>query len=273
MVNPDFSEVQIQTLLEEVFKKTGFDFRQYSPPSMRRRVQDAMDIERIKTIDEMVERVRKKPEALQKLIMTLSVPTTSLFRDAQVFKTIRTTLIPKLRSTSVRVWSAGCSTGEKAYSLSILFREEGLNKHTRIYATDLNEQLVETAKKGMFRLSVMQDYTSNYHNSGGTSGFSDYYTSAYGSAKFHEELKENMVFSQHNMVTDSSFNEFNLILCRNVMIYFNKELQDKVHGLLFKSLTPGGFLILGDKENIRFTPFETSYKAISPTLKIYQKME
>lgn len=269
----DFSDKRAQELLEAIYKNTGFDYRQYSLPSIKRRIQDAMDIERLKDIDEMSRHVLSNEAAMQKFLLTLSVPTTSLFRDPLVYKSIRTHLVPKLRSASIRVWSAGCSSGEEPFALAILFKEEGLSKHTRIYATDLNDQLVDTAKKGTFRLSVMQEYTSNYHNAGGSSGFSDYYSSGYGSAKFHEELKENMVFSQHNLVTDSSFNEFDLILCRNVMIYFNKELQEKVHGLLFKSLAPGGFLVLGDKENIRFTPFETSYKVISSTLKIYQKLE
>ncbi len=269
----EITDEQVLALLEELFKKSGFDYRQYSMQSIRRRIQDAMDIERIKSIEEMSNQIFSNDSILQKFLLTLSVPTTALFRDPEVYKAIRNDLAPKLCSASIRVWSAGCSSGEEPYSLSILFKEEGLNKHTRIYATDLNDTLIDTAKNGLFRLSVMQEYTSNYHQAGGNSDFSDYYSSDYGSAKFHEDLKENMIFSQHNLVTDSSFNEFNLILCRNVMIYFNKTLQDKVHGLLFKSLAPCGYLILGDKENIRFSPYETSYIVVSPKLKIYQKME
>ncbi|MCW5822313.1 MAG: protein-glutamate O-methyltransferase CheR [Cyanobacteria bacterium TGS_CYA1] len=268
-----FTDEQIFELLQHVYQQTGFDYRDYATSSIKRRIQDAMDIERIKTLEEMSRRIFKSDEAMRKFILTLSVPTTSLFRDPEVYKCLRTRVLPKLENNPIRIWSAGCSSGEEPYSLSIMTREEGLAKHTRTYATDLNESAVEAARKGMFRLSVMQDYTSNYHLAGGTCDFSDYYTSGYGWAKFHDVLKENLVISQHNLVTDSSFNEFNLILCRNVMIYFNKALQDKVHALLFESLAPGGYLVLGDKENIRFTPFERFYKPVAPVLKIYQKSE
>lgn len=268
-----FTDEQIFELLQNVYQETGYDYRDYAPSSIKRRIQDAMDIERIKTLDDLSRHIFKSHVAMRKFILTLSVPTTSLFRDPEMFKFLRTKVLPTLSATAIRAWSAGCSSGEEPYSLSIMAYEEGLSKQTRIYATDLNESVVETAKKGMFRLSVMQDYTSNYHLAGGTRDFSDYYTSAYGWAKFHDVLKENIVFSQHNLVTDSSFNEFDLILCRNVMIYFNNELQKKVHGLLFRSLAPGGYLVLGDKESIRFTPSEKALKVLSPTHKIYQKIE
>ncbi len=269
----EITEEQVFELLQSVYQKTGFDYRDYATASIKRRIQDAMDIERIKSLDEMTDRIFHSDAAMKKFILTLSVPTTTLFRDPEVFKCIRNKILPKLANTSIKIWSAGCSTGEEPYSISIIIKEEGLAKHTRIYATDLNDVAIENSKKGLFRLSVMQEYTSNYHLASGTCDFSDYYTSGYGWAKFHDSVKENLVFSQHNLVTDSSFNEFNLILCRNVMIYFNRRLQDKVHGLLFQSLAPGGFLVLGDKENIRFTPFENAYKVFSPVLKIYQKME
>ncbi|MBP7861562.1 protein-glutamate O-methyltransferase CheR [bacterium] len=267
------TDEKIFELLQNVYQRTGFDYRDYATLSIKRRIQDAMDIERIKSLDDMSQHIFKSDAAMKKFILTLSVPTTTLFRDPEVYNCIRNKVLPRLSNTSIRIWSAGCSSGEEPYSLSITTKEEGLAKYTRIYATDLNESSIETAKKGIFKLSIMQEYTSNYHLAGGAFDFSDYYTSGYGWAKFHDDIKENLVFSQHNLVTDSSFNEFNLILCRNVMIYFNKDLQDKVHALLFQSLAPGGYLVLGDKENIRFTPFENAYKAVSPILKIYQKME
>ncbi len=267
------TDEQVFEVLQGVYQKTGFDYRDYATSSMKRRIQDAMDIARVKSLEEMSHLIFASDAALKKFILTLSVPTTSLFRDPEVYKCIRTKILPTVANTSIRIWSAGCSSGEEPYSLSIMTKEEGLAKYTRIYATDLNDAAIENSKEGVFRLSVMQEYTSNYHIAGGTCDFSDYYTSGYGWAKFHDDVKENLVFSQHNLVTDSSFNEFNLILCRNVMIYFNRQLQEKVHGLLFQSLAPGGFLVLGDKENIRFTPYENAYKAFSPILKIYQKME
>ncbi len=269
----EITDEQVFELLQGVYQKTGFDYRDYAISSIKRRIQDAMDIDRIKSLDEMSHHIFQSDIAMKKFILTLSVPTTSLFRDPEVYECIRTKILPNLANTSIRIWSAGCSSGEEPYSLSIMTKEEGLAKHTRIYATDLNDAAIENSKKGVFRLSAMQEYTSNYHLAGGTYDFSDYYTSGYGWAKFHENVKENLVFSQHNLVTDSSFNEFNLILCRNVMIYFNRQLQDKVHGLLFQSLAPGGYLVLGSKESIRFTPFENAYKTVSPILKIYQKME
>lgn len=272
-MSSQFTDDQIFELLQNVYQETGFDYRDYAISSVKRRIQDAMDIERIKTLEDMSRHIFKNHQAMRKFILTLSVPTTSLFRDPKTYRCLRESVLPTLSNTSIRIWSAGCSSGEEPYSLSIMTREEGLAKQTRIYATDLNDSAVEAAKKGMFKLSVMQDYTSNYHMAGGTCDFSDYYTSGYGWAKFHDDLKENLVFSQHNLVTDRSFNEFNLILCRNVMIYFNRVLQEKVHSLLFHSLAPGGYLVLGEKESIRFTPFESAYQTLSPTLKIYRKME
>ena len=205
--------------------------------------------------------------------MDLSVSVTSMFRDPNFYKAFRAQVVPLLRTYPfIRVWHAGCSTGEEVYSMAILLQEEGLLDRARIYATDINEAVLRTAKAGIFPLEKMQEYTQNYLRAGGTRSFSEYYTAAYEGALFSPALTANVVFAQHNLVTDRSFSEFTVILCRNVMIYFDRPLQNRVHQLFYESLPMYGILAVGSKESLRFSDVEGCYEEINAREKIYRKV-
>jgi chemotaxis protein methyltransferase CheR len=210
---------------------------------------------------------------MERLLLDLSISVTSMFRDPSFYLAFRTTVVPALRTYPfTRLWCAGCSTGEEVYSLAILLQEEGVYDRARIYATDINGQVLDAARAGVFPLDKMKQYTQNYIRSGGTREFSEYYVAAYEGARFSRSLTENVVFAQHNLAMDRSFNEFNLIVCRNVMIYFDKTLQDRVHELFFESLETFGVLALGHKESIHFTPFVDRYEEIDAAERIYRKI-
>src|SRR2546423_3132019 len=198
---------------------------------------------------------------MERFLRAVTVHVTAMFRDPGFWRAVRAKVVPHLRGQPFfRVWHVGCSTGEEVYSMAILLHEEGLYPKCRIYATDLNEAVLATARDGIFPLAALQEYTGNYLQAGGTGAFSDYYTARYDRVIFHRALTENVVFAQHNLVTDSSFNEFQVIVCRNVLIYFGPALATRVHRLLYESLAPSGFLALGDKESIKFTPHEACYE-------------
>jgi chemotaxis protein methyltransferase CheR len=210
---------------------------------------------------------------MERLLVDLSINVTSMFRDPSFYVAFREKIVPTLRTYPfTRIWCAGCSTGEEVYSLAILLHEEGLYEKTRIYATDINEHVLQTALEGVFPLERMKLYTQNYIRSGGKGDFSEYYVAAYDSARFARSLTENVVFAQHNLAMDRSFNEFNAIVCRNVMIYFDKALQDHVHGLFYESLTTFGILALGHKESIGFTRLANRYEEIDADERIYRKV-
>jgi chemotaxis protein methyltransferase CheR len=196
-----------------------------------------------------------------------------MFRDPTFYTTFREKVVPLLRTYPfTRIWVAGCSTGEEVYSLAILLLEEGLYDRTRIYATDINESVLDRARAGVFPLDKMREYTQNYIKAGGQRAFSEYYLAKYDGAQFQRSLVENVVFAQHNLVSDRSFNEFNVIVCRNVMIYFDRALQDKVHRLFHESLMTFGILALGAKETIKFSPFEDCYEDLDATERLYKKV-
>lgn len=205
-------------------------------------------------------------------VASLSVPTTAMFRDPEVFKFLREQVLPQLADVPLlRVWSAGCSTGEEAYSLAILLTEAGLYDRSRIYATDINEEFLNKARTGVFPIRLMTDYIVSYLESGGSEEFSSYYTSAYDRVLFTDKLKRNIVFAHHNLAIDASFNEFSLVFCRNVLIYFNQDLQEKVHKLIEGSLVSGGYLVLGEKESLPRSTARGAYKQLSKPFKIYQR--
>jgi chemotaxis protein methyltransferase CheR len=209
---------------------------------------------------------------MERLLDNMSVNVTTMFRDPTFYQTFREKVVPLLRSHPfVRIWHAGCATGEEVYSMAILLSEEGVYDRCRLYATDISEHALKKAKDGIFTLEAMQEYTGNYQKAGGKAAFSDYYTASYDHAIFRQSLKRNMVFSHHNLVTDGSFNEFHVILCRNVLIYFNRQLQDRVHGLLFNSMRRFGVLALGSNEIIRGTAHEQDYDELDLKEKIYRK--
>ncbi|CAH1193722.1 Chemotaxis protein methyltransferase [Paenibacillus plantiphilus] len=209
-----------------------------------------------------------------RLLSDLTIHVTEMFRDPAMFRSFRQHVVPLLRTYPfIRIWHAGCSTGEEVYSMAILLKEEGLYDKARIYATDMNEHVLDSARGGVFPIERMQTFTRNYLEAGGKEAFSQYYTAKYDSALFHSELKSNIVFAQHNLVTDRSFNEFNVIFCRNVMIYFNKELQNHVHSLLYESLSTFGVLALGTKESISFTRHAGAYEELCPQSRLYRKIK
>jgi len=229
---PDLERIEIELLLEGIFRHYGFDFRAYAYASIRRRLWKRIEEEGLASVSALQERVLHEPEMMEKLLLDLSINVTAMFRDPSFYVAFRKHVVPMLRTYPfIRVWHAGCSTGEEVYSMAMLLREEGLYDRSRIYATDINEVVLKRAKAGIFPLERMQEYTDNYLRAGGKKSFSEYYTAKYGGALFDQSLTKNVVFSQHNLVTDRSFSEFNVILCRNVLIYFDKTLQSRVHSL------------------------------------------
>src|SRR5688572_31224294 len=225
--SPELERTEIELLLEGIFRRYGFDFRDYAFASMRRRLWKQIREEGLATVSALQERVLHDPRAMERLLMNLSVNVTSMFRDPSFYHAFRREVVPLLRTYPfIRIWHAGCSTGEEVYSMAILLAEEGVYDRCRIYATDINDSVLAAARSGIFPLEKMQEYTQNYMRAGGTRAFSEYYTAAYGGALFTPSLRERVVFAQHNLVSDRSFSEFNVILCRNVLIYFDRPLQD-----------------------------------------------
>ena len=272
--NADLERIEIQLLLEGVHRHYGFDFRAYAYASLRRRIWKRIDSEHLRTISALQERVLHDPGMMERLLLDLSINVTAMFRDPAFYASFRRDVVPALRTYPfLRIWHAGCSTGEEAYSMAILLEEEDLYERTRIYATDINEVVIQKAKEGIFPLDRMQEYTQNYLRAGGTRSFSEYYTAMYDGALFAPRLMRNIVFSQHNLVTDRSFAECNVILCRNVLIYFDRTLQQRVHALFHESLPVYGYLGLGSKESLRFTGFEDNYEQVDRREKIYRKIK
>lgn len=272
MRTEDLEQLEIDLLLEGVYRRYGYDFRQYARGSLRRRVYKRVLDERVSSISMLQERVLRDPQAMERLVLELSINVTAMFRDPTFYLAFRTKVVPLLRTYPfIRVWNAGCSTGEEVYSLAIVLQEEGLYDRTRIYATDINERVLDRAEEGVFPLDKMRGYTENYIKAGGRRAFSEYYNAGSRGALFHRDLIDNVVFAQHNLVSDRSFNEFNVIMCRNVMIYFDKALQNHVHDLFHRSLVNFGVLTLGRKESIKFTSHENCYEPIDALERIYKK--
>src|SRR3954453_10936408 len=269
----DLEDIEIELLLEGVYRRYGFDFREYAPASLRRRVWRRANAEGLETLSALQDRLLHDPACMERLLLDLSINVTAMFRDPTFYVAFRERVVPQLRTYPfTRIWVAGCSTGEEVYSLAIILQEEGLYDRARIYATDINETVLEQARAGVFPLDKMKEYTQNYLKAGGTRAFSEYYVAAYDGAQFQRSLVDNVVFAQHNLVSDRSFNEFNVIVCRNVMIYFDKTLQNRVHGLFYESLAHLGVLALGHKESIHFSPYEERYEELDPAEKVYRKV-
>jgi chemotaxis protein methyltransferase CheR len=270
---PDLEQLEIALLLEAIYRRYGFDFRAYAPAALKRRLWRRVYAEKLESISGLQERVLHDPACMQRLLLDLSINVTAMYRDPTFFLAFRERIVPLLRTYPfTRIWVAGCSTGEEVYSLAILLQEEGLYDRARVYATDINEAVLETAKAGMFPLDKMRDYTQNYIRAGGTRAFSEYYLAKYDAAIFSRSLVSNVVFAQHNLVSDGPFNEFNVILCRNVMIYFDRALQDHVHDLFYRSLGIFGILALGHRESIRFTSHEADYEELDSRERVYRRV-
>lgn len=269
----DLEDIEIGLLLEGLYRAYGFDFREYSRASIKRRILEMMQAEKLGTVSAFQNRVLHDAACLDRFLLGLSVHATAMFRDPSFYLTFRKKVVPFLRTyPTVQIWVAGCSTGEEVYSLAILLQEERLYGRCRIYATDISQAVLRKARDGIFPLAAMRDYTNNYHQAGGANEFSDYYTAQYDSVIFSSSLKSNVVFSEHNLATDGSFNEFQVILCRNVMIYFNRDLQARVHNLLYDSLSMFGVFGLGNKESLQFTPRAAFYEHLNDKDKLYRKV-
>jgi len=273
MNDNEIETIEVKLLLDAVYQRYGYDFQDYALSTMKRRIVRRMEAESLPSIAALQDRVIHDPVVVERLVMDFSITTSAMFRDPSCFLAFREKIVPMLRTYPfLRIWLAGCGNGEEVMSMAIILKEEGLLNRCRVYVTDMNETVLQTAKTGIFPIRKMKDYTRNYIESGGKQVFSDYYIAKYDHVRFLPELTADMVFALHNLVTDSSFNEFHVIFCRNVMIYFNRKLQNRVHELLYRSLIHLGILCLGEKETLHFTPHEDDYTAVTDRNCLYRKI-
>lgn len=273
-LNPttDIQNIEIDLILEAIFKKNGYDFRQYGRAHIKRRILHRLQLSKLPSISEMQHRILYDDEFLQLVLKDFSINVTEMFRDPGFYKRIREEVIPILKTYPfIKIWHAGCSSGEEVYSMAILLQEEGLYDRTQIYATDFNHQILAKAKEGIYPISKIKEFTLNYQKAGGKGSFSDYYMAKYESVIFNNDLKKNIVFAEHNLVSDGTFAEVHLLMCRNVLIYFNKELQNKVVELFSTSILSGGYLCLGTKETIQFTTSMQKFDTIFDAEKVFKK--
>src|ERR1035437_130028 len=268
----DTSELEITLLLEAVYQKYGYDFRQYSKAHIRRRIMNRMKLSGLEDISQMQSKILNDEIFAANFLQDLSITVTEMFRDPGFYRSLRENVIPILKTYPfIKIWHAGCSTGEEAYSMAIIMQEEGLYDRTTIYATDFNQQALNRAKEGIFSNKMMKEYTTNYQMAGGKESFSNYYTSNYDNVIMNQSLKKNIVWANHNLVTDSVFAEIHMVLCRNVLIYFDKNLQNKVQKLFYHSLIDGGILCLGSKESLNFSDFHEEYTELDKKQRIFKK--
>lgn len=270
---PSDFDIELRMLVEAVYLKYNYDFRDYTGASQKRRVLVAMREMECDTVSALQAKVLHEPNGFAQLLQYLTIPVTEMFRDPEYFMAIREQVAPLLKTyPSLKIWIAGCSTGEEVYSMAILLKEEGLLERSIIYATDINPESLEAARRGVFPLDRMRLYTENYQKSGGKAAFSDYYTAAYGGALFDRELMENVTFADHSLATDSVFSETHFVSCRNVLIYFNRRLQDRVFGLFHESLCHRGFLGLGSKESIDFSSYAERFEPLARRERLFRKV-
>lgn len=262
-------------LLEAMFQCYGYDFRDYAPASLGRRLHQAMVEEGVASLSAYQDLVLHQSAAMARFLDMVSVNVTAMFRDPPFYRAVREKVLPRLRSLPlIRVWHAGCSTGEEVYSLAIVLHEAGLLERSRLYATDANPRVIERAKQGIFPLRQMREYTANYQRAGGPADFSAYYTAKHDGAIMRDFLRRGIVWAEHNLVSDGSFNEFHLIFCRNVLIYFNRKLQGRVHRLLYESLAVNGVLALGQGESLPFqSPAEDRFETVDAAEKLYMRIK
>lgn len=272
MSGKETERIELDLLLDAMFRRYGYDFRNYARSSILRRLHYICKKSGLANLSELIPKLLHDEAFMHRLLLDLSVTVTEMFRDPEFFQKLRMMVIPILKTYPfVKIWHAGCATGEEVYSMAILLKEEGFYDRVRIYATDINQESLQTAADGIYSLENIRNFTSNYNNSGGQGSFSDYYFAKYQMAKMNEDLKKNIVFSGHNLVSDHAFGEMHLIICRNVLIYFNRELQNKVLGLFDDSLVHRGFLCLGSKESLEFADCRQDYETISQKWRIFRK--
>jgi chemotaxis protein methyltransferase CheR len=274
----NIENIEVELLLEAIYKYYGYDFRDYAKASIKRRIISFLSSKasflRAETgkISQLIPLILYDENLFQQLLLCFSVTVTEIFRDPELFKSLRERVVPYLKTfPHIKVWHAGCSTGEEVYSMAIILKEEGIYDKSTIYATDFNDEALMTAKKGIYKLDTGKNFIKNYQKSGGKSSFADYYHAKYDAIIIDNSLKKNITFANHNLVLDGSFGEMHLILCRNVLIYFNKTLQNRIFNLFNESLCDHGFLALGSKESLRFTEAENKFSVFDEKWKIYQK--
>ena len=265
-------DMELELLIQAIHTRYGYDFRSYTRASFRRRVMTFLSDHGLQYVSECIPLLLRDEVNFSDFVQQISVPVSDMFRDPQVYRTIRELILPFLKTYPfVKIWSAGCASGEEAYSLAILALESGIRGRIQIYATDFNDKALEMGKQGIYDISRIKDFTNNYLGSGGKEEFSTYYTTAYNRAILKDSIKKMVTFSNHNLVSDGVFGEMHLILCRNVLIYFDRDLQNRVLSLLTDSLGPRGYLCLGSHESLRFSEYGGSYEIIDEKKRIYQK--
>lgn len=272
MATEENKNIEIQLLLEAIYMKYGYDFRSYARASIKRRILHMLSISGCKNISEMQHQLLQDTNFFNKILLNFSINVSEMFRDPKFYKALRKKVVPVLKTYPfIKIWHAGCSTGEEVYSMAILLKEEDLYERTQIYATDFNEVVLEKAKEGIFPVNQIKEYTSNYQKAGGMESFANYYDAHYEFAKIDKSLKKNIVFADHNLSTDGVFGEMNLIICRNVLIYFNRDLQNHVIKLFRDSLVHFGFICLGAKEDLSFSEYKDDFEAVAAKERIYKK--
>ena len=272
MKETEIESIEMALFLEAIFERYGYDFRCYARASIERRIRQLLQKSGCNTISEMIPKLLHNESFLEQLLQWFSITVTEMFRDPLMYRCIREQVVPLLKTYPfIKIWHAGCATGEEAYSLAILLKEEGLLNKATIFATDFNDFALDKAKYGIYDLDNIKQFTRNYQQAGGTRSFSEYYHAHYESMAINQSLKRNITFANHNLVTDSVFGDMHLILCRNVLIYFDKELKNRVLNLFSDSLVRGGYLCLGSKESLQFSDVQDHFKAIDEKWRIYQK--
>jgi len=270
--NTENINIEVKLFLEAIFEKYGYDFRNYSMAHIKRRILNRLAITKLESISLMQNRVLRDPDFLQQILLDFSINVTEMFRDPNFYLALRKEVIPILKTYPfIKIWHAGCSTGEEVYSMAIVLKEEGLLDRTQLYATDFNQRVLKQAKEGIFSVSAIKDFTQNYIKAGGKENFSDYYLADYDRAIMDKSLSENILFAHHNLASDNVFSEVNMVICRNVLIYFDRDLQNRAVGLFKESLIAGGILCLGSKESLQFNEHASSFSSLVPHEKIYRK--
>ncbi len=272
MNNVTIENIEVRLLLEAVFLRYGYDFRSYAQASVKRRIMSFLKHHELGNISEVQHQILYDEEVFQKLLSELSINVSEMFRDPPFYKSVKEKVLPELADRDhLKVWHAGCSGGEEIYSLAILILEAGLYDRTQFYATDFNELILKKAREGIYPAQKIKLFTQNYHLAGCEGSFSDYYTAKFGSAVMDQSLKKNIVFADHNLATDGVFGEMNLIFCRNVLIYFDKNLQNRVFQLFYDSLADDGLLCLGSRESVKYSALASHFEDFDPNQKIYRK--
>lgn len=272
IIQTENEDIEIQVFLEAIFLKYGYDFRGYSKAHIKRRVLRRLNISGFSSISEMQHKLLYDRSFFEVIISDFSINVTEMFRDPSFYKKLREEVVPVLKTyPSIKTWHAGCATGEEVYSMAILFKEEGLYDQSQIYATDFNKKVLGKAKEGVYTIDDIRRYTYNYQYSGGLASFAEYYDASNDSVKIDQTLKKNIVFADHNLTVDGVFGEMDMVVCRNVLIYFTRELQDKVIKLLYDSLSYKGYLCLGSKETLRFSTLADKFEIIDEKEKIFRK--